>query len=164
MDTVQTVVTILSLLVAVLVPVSNLFWSKRYRDAKEAELSAKDAQIETLQLHIEHLRELTPATLRESYIKMKDQLSEYIDILSQELDEERNVIEEKENVIETLRQDSTTKASEIDKLREDRTRLIDRVAFLEKQKQRLEEMQHDLEFGEEIEPGIPEDLRNPMFG
>lgn len=85
MEYLQPIITILSLIGACLAWIAKLRWSKEFEQAKNAVIQSKDAEIAQLKSQIEMLGELNSVKLRESYLRMKEQLEEYIDELKSDL-------------------------------------------------------------------------------
>ncbi len=78
MGWVQTVITLVSLLVAALTTISKILWSKEFQKAKAAELAAKDAiiaekdiQIQSKDQQIEFWKSLAPKPLWEQMSSMQ---------------------------------------------------------------------------------------------
>jgi hypothetical protein len=67
MEWIYPVITLLSLLVAVLAATNKLVWAKEYRDAKDETIKAKEAQIELLKNEIQNLREFDDVRFRSSH-------------------------------------------------------------------------------------------------
>lgn len=91
---VKNLITLGSVIAAILAWVAKLRWSKEFADAKDAVISAKDeqikirqTQIEFLEQQIESLKEQTPGKLREYYKSVQVGLEESNDHLQQELAE-----------------------------------------------------------------------------
>ena len=100
---VKNLITLGSVIVAILAWVAKLRWSKEYSDAKEAVISAKDEQVKTkqtqiefLEKQIETLKEQTPEKLREYYKSVQKGLEEFNDQLQHELVEMKQNLKEKD--------------------------------------------------------------------
>jgi len=74
MEYFQPVITVLSLAGACLAWLAKLKWSAEFEKAKNAIIDSKDAEISQLKNQMALLSELNPVKLRESYLKMKEQL------------------------------------------------------------------------------------------
>lgn len=114
MEWMYAVITLLSLIVAVLAATNKLVWAKEYRDAKDETIKAKEAQIELLKNEIQNLREFTSSKVRESFIGMKQQLEEYIEKLQQDL-------EKKKEDIVNLQKSGEDRVAEVQRLTEERS-------------------------------------------
>ncbi len=87
---------IISSTAAVLAWIAKLKWSKEFSDAKNAEIKAKEAQIENLKIELDYLHKLYNTTkLRESYLSMIKQYEEYIEHLKAELSKARTEVSNK---------------------------------------------------------------------
>ena len=98
-ESLQDLITLGSVIAAILAWVAKLRWSKEYSDAKNAVIESKEAsisekeeqvktkqsQIEFLEKQIEFFKEQTPQKLREHYKNIQDQLEEVIEVQKQDL-------------------------------------------------------------------------------
>jgi hypothetical protein len=89
---INNLITLVSIIAAILAWVAKLRWSKEFSDAKDAVISAKDEQIKTKQTQIEFLdrqietlKEQTPEKLREYYKSIQKGFEEFNDKLQNEL-------------------------------------------------------------------------------
>lgn len=96
---VNNLITLASIIAAILAWVAKLRWSKEYTDAKNAVIESKEAsisekeeqvktkqsQIEFLERQIEFFKEQTPQKIREHYKSIQEQLEEIIEKQRQEV-------------------------------------------------------------------------------
>lgn len=85
----EDLLTIMSLIVAGISGIAGIVWSTYYKDAKQAQLDAKDDLIEGL-------KELSPPKVREAFTSMKEQLEDYIDQLKNDIKKLETTIKELE--------------------------------------------------------------------
>lgn len=114
MEIIQAVITLLSVIAAILAWVAKLRWSNEYKEAKEA-------QIELLERENKTLKTLTPMKLQEYLISTKEMLGEYNDTLKEQLNEKQAKLKKLEDKYELLDQkrkdESTSLVSEIKELK-----------------------------------------------
>ena len=89
MDIVSSVITIGSLIAAILAWIAKLKWSKEFEKAKDETIKAKEAQISALEREIKSLQDMTPMKLREYFNSVKEQLEEYNEELRKQLETEK---------------------------------------------------------------------------
>ena len=132
------VITVLALSTSFVGWLAKLWWSKEYRHAKEAEIDAKDAQIELLKTENQNLRELTPMKLEEMAKATGRMLTGKIDELEQELDITTKLLKESEGFLDVIsfQLDEKQKLEEeVSSLQAEVTRLnVQRAAALEIEK------------------------------
>ena len=145
MDSIQLVITGLSVVAAILAWVAKLRWSKEFADAKEATIAAKDAQIQVLEKQIEDLRDLTPMKLREYVLSIKDQLEEYNDSLQSQVEKLKSEITEKNQQITSLSEEGAQKRSEVEQVKKEKEELNKKVVYLERIRKELKPVQHQAE-------------------
>ena len=114
---------IISSTAAVLAWIAKLKWSKEFADAKNAVIASKDAQIETLKLELDNLRQLSPPKLREYYVSMKQQLEEYNEMLQTKLSHARSEADTKTEQIESLQRKGEVQSSLLSSLQRKRDEL-----------------------------------------
>jgi chromosome segregation ATPase len=131
MKYINEIITIISLLAAILAWIAKLRWSKEYSQAKDEIIRAKDAQIDLLKQQIENLMELHPVKLKEYYSTIKEQLEKYNDLLKEQLEAAKKEIEQKQEAINLL----------LNKEEEN----IEKISILNHEKERLEYNVKDLE-------------------
>lgn len=90
---------------ALLIFFQNIYWNRRISKAKNAEISAKDAQIETLKIELDILRRLNPVKVREFHMSVKEQLEEYNETLKTDLKNTQSDLKQAQGVITELRAD-----------------------------------------------------------
>ena len=146
MDWIYPVITLASLLVAVLTSINKLIWAKEFHEAKQETIRAKEAQIDLLKNEIQNLRELNPITIREHFKSVKEQLEERIQFLKDQFDQAQAEITQKDQEIRRYRNDSASPA-EIEKLKTEKLMLEEEASFL---KQQLKKMSDDANRSEEI--------------
>ncbi len=100
--TISGVITLLSILAAILAWLAKLRWSKEYAAAKDETIRAKDAQIDALKQQIENLKDLTPNKLREYFESTRTSLEEYIEKLKIQLREAKDKTSQKSQQITNL--------------------------------------------------------------
>lgn len=66
--------------------IAKILWSKEFKEAKDAQIAAKEAEIQAVRAHLVILQELTPMKLREYHSAIQATLSERIAILENERD------------------------------------------------------------------------------
>jgi len=108
---VKDLITLASVLAAILAWVAKLRWSKEYSDAKNATLNAKDEQIKTKQAYVElverenrSLQGQTPEKLLERYKAIQKQLEEALEKVGNQLDAAKAELQTKDNVLESTTQ------------------------------------------------------------
>jgi chromosome segregation ATPase len=146
------IITIISLIAAVLAWLAKLKWSKEYSQAKDEIIKAKDAQIEMLKLQVQNLLELNPVKLKEYYAAVKEQLEKYNDLLKEQLAAAKKEIEIMQMALNKMKDKEEDNQEKISKLSDEKERLERNVIDLEGN---LFEMQSDL-INQSIEPIIPE--------
>jgi hypothetical protein len=114
---------ILSLLVLLTVAVAEILWSKRYRDAKKAE-------IEALRAEIEGLKEMTPNKVREYFISTKDMLGQHIDELKADLDKVNHERARQEVLVQALQSEGALRDAELRAAQAEVTRRDGEIAAL----------------------------------
>ena len=97
MDIISAIITIGSLIAAILAWVAKLKWSKEFEKAKDETIKAKEAQITALEREVKSLQDMTPMKLREYFDSVKLQLEEYNEELQKQLDIERSAKENLES-------------------------------------------------------------------
>lgn len=140
----QTIVTILSLIAAILAWIAKIKWSKEYAAAKDEVIRAKDAQIETknseigsLKTILEQQREMTSTKMREQFLSMKVALEEYVDELKTKLE---GALKENDRIVAELgarTSKSAEDAQSIQSLIKERAVLKSKVEDLEASAKRL---------------------------
>jgi predicted RNase H-like nuclease (RuvC/YqgF family) len=88
-DIVSSVITIGSLIAAILAWIAKLKWSKEFEKAKDETIKAKEAQIAALEREVKSLQDMTPMKLREYFNSVKEQLEEYNEELRKQLEAEK---------------------------------------------------------------------------
>jgi len=121
MDWINYIITILSIIGAILAWVAKLKWSKEYTSAKEEIIRAKDEQIIILKERIEQYKEFSPIKLREFHTSVKEQLEEYNELLGEQLKSAKNEILIKENAISKLKKEGNIKSNEVNKLKKEKS-------------------------------------------
>lgn len=96
MDIASSIITIGSLIVAILAWLAKIRWSKEFEKAKDETIKAKEAQIIALEREVKSLQNMTPMKLREYFNSVKEQLEEYNTNLKQQLEQANLEIEELE--------------------------------------------------------------------
>jgi len=96
-DIISAIITIGSLIAAILAWVAKLKWSKEFEKAKDETIKAKEAQITALEREVKSLQDMTPMKLREYFDSVKLQLEEYNEELQKQLDIERSAKENLES-------------------------------------------------------------------
>jgi chromosome segregation ATPase len=125
MEWVNSTITLLSLIAAILAWIAKLRWSKEFAAAKDAAIAAKDAQIDQLQEQIRNITEaknarieqledqinflqaMDPVKLQERFVSMRQQLEEMIDELQAELEKTKKRLAEKMAEIGELKERAT---------------------------------------------------------
>jgi chromosome segregation ATPase len=125
------IITIISLLAAVLAWLAKLRWSKEYSQAKDEIIRAKDAQIDTLKLQVQNLMELNPVKLKEYYSAVKEQLEKYNDLLKEQLTAAKKEIEMMQNSITHMKDKEEENQEKISKLSDEKEKLERNVQDLE---------------------------------
>ena len=111
---VNNLITLVSIIAAILAWVAKLRWSKEYSDAKNAVIEAKEAsisekgeqvvtkqsQIVFLEQQIEFFKERTPQKIREHYRSVQEQLEEIIGIYEQKMTRAKARLAEQESKLE----------------------------------------------------------------
>jgi len=110
-----------------------LRWSQEYTSAKEAEIAAKNAQLQTLEREITSLRELTPMKIREYFLSVKGQLEEYNTLLQQQLEETRLELSSRDVRIQDLTRTEVEQRDEISRNVSEKRELEVRLAYLDRQ-------------------------------
>jgi hypothetical protein len=93
---IQLLVTLFSAAAAILAWIAKLKWSQEYTTAKEAEVKAKDAQIDSLNAQIQFWKSITPPELTKYFESVKEGLQKYIQDLKAQLEEAKKKLAEKE--------------------------------------------------------------------
>lgn len=100
-------ITLASIVAAILAWVAKLRWSQEFAEAKNAVISAKDEQIKTKQSQIEFLdrqietlKEQTPERLRDHYKSLQLQLEEFNEQQKKELAELKSKLKEMDSMLE----------------------------------------------------------------
>jgi chromosome segregation ATPase len=125
------IITIISLLAAVLAWLAKLRWSKEYSQAKDEIIRSKDAQIETLKLQVQNLMDLNPVKLKEYYTAVKEQLEKYNDLLKEQLTAAKKEIEMMQNSITHMKDKEEENQEKISKLSDEKEKLERNVQDLE---------------------------------
>lgn len=127
---VKNLITLGSVIAAILAWVAKLRWSKEYTDAKDAVISAKDDQIKTKQSHIEFLdrqidalKEQTPEKLREHYKSIQQGLEEFNEKQKKQLSELKLELKERDSKLEGASERENSLREEI-KLKEDQIQRV----------------------------------------
>lgn len=131
-------VTLFSVLAAILAWWAKIKWSNEFSEAKNAAIEAKDALIDSLKIEIENLRELTPLKLREYFQSVKEQLEEYNDNLHEKLEEARREVKRRNDEISKLKEKGTRQESDLIALEEERDEILSNSEKLRKQIDQLE--------------------------
>lgn len=128
LDLIKDLITLFSVIAAVLAWVAKLRWSKEYTDAKDAVITAKEEQIKTKQTQIEFLerqiislQEQTPQKLRDYYKSAREHLGEIIEELGSEVKELKAQLASKDAELEVANERQTSIQQEI-KAREEQIR------------------------------------------
>lgn len=116
MEWMNGVITLLSIVAAILAWAAKLRWSKEYREAQDKIVEAKDAQIEVLREQIKGLREMTPAKLVEYRQLMQMELEAYNDRLLDQVSIAESVIGEKDGKLSEMQARESTDAAAIAQL------------------------------------------------
>jgi len=105
---VKDLITLGSIIAAILAWVAKLRWSKEFADAKDATIQAKDEQIKTKQSHVDFLerenrslQEQTPEKLLERYKTIQKQLEDVLDKLTNELNNTKAELQTKNNILDS---------------------------------------------------------------
>lgn len=138
MEWIYAIAALASSLAAALAWAAKLWWGKEHIAAKNETIKAKEAQIETLKSEIEGLRQLTPMKIREYFLSVKEQLTEYNDALKSQLNEAKQEINRKGNEIEMLRAKGDEQSSESKKLESERNQIEEKASKLENQFRELQ--------------------------
>jgi chromosome segregation ATPase len=125
------IITVISLLAAILAWVAKLKWSKEYSQAKDEIIRAKDAQIAMLKQQIDNLMDLNPVKLKEYYSTVKEQLEKYNDLLKEQLAAAKKEIEKMQDALNALRWKEEKDQEKIDKLTQEKDSLEENVQLLE---------------------------------
>jgi hypothetical protein len=144
MEWIYPIITLASLIAAILAWITKLLWAREYKDAKDETIKAKNAQIELLENVIRFQSEFASVKIRESYLSMKQQLEEYNDMLKQQISEAQSEIEQKNRAIATHSQNTD---EEINHLKLEKSELERRAASLEAQLKKVREDQAKSEGG-----------------
>ncbi len=120
MDWLYRIITLLSVIAAILAWIAKLRWAKEYIATKDETIKAKEAQIEVLKTQIEGLKELTPPKVREYYINASKMLEEYIEKLKNQIREAQTDIEEKNIQIAKLQAEGDRQSEMLKKLEYER--------------------------------------------
>lgn len=104
MDLLQTIITVGSIIAAILAWFAKLSWSREFAAAKNATITAKDMQIDQLKEHIKVLQEMTPMKVREYFHSVKEQLEEYNENLKIQILELDNQLRNKDIELKRLKQ------------------------------------------------------------
>lgn len=91
MEYIQGIITILSLIAAIMAWFVKLRWANEYKEAKEA-------QINVLERELESYKEMTPMKIREYFISTKEMLEENIKHLEVTIDEKNKEITELDHI------------------------------------------------------------------
>lgn len=152
MEWIQPIITLGSIVAAILAWVAKLRWSKEFtnakdatiaareaqieqlKDAKEAVIAARDVQIEHLKDHIIELRQLSPPKIKEYMESTQQMLSNYNDQLQSDLDTANEEKEQLANEIQTLVPQKQVKHEDYDDL-------VEREALLQRRARELEDDQ-----------------------
>jgi len=174
---VNNLITLTSIIAAILAWIAKLRWSKEYTDAKNAVIAAKEAsisekeeqvrtkqsQIEFLERQNEFFKEQTPQKLREYYKSVQEQLEEVIRVQKQDLDRSKTLLEEQETKMEKSNEIQKQLAEEI-KDKEIRiqqlTRELSFAKMLQDSAQRLEPST-SVEFNQRVEYRLS--IENPAI-
>lgn len=115
---------LLSALAAVLAWAAKLWWGREYAAAKDETIRAKEAQIETLRLQLQELKEFTPMKIREYFLSTKQQLEEFNDKLGNDLQIAQSKISALENRVEEERSKGESNLEIINQLETDMENLV----------------------------------------
>jgi len=133
------IITILSLLAAVLAWVAKLRWSKEYIAAKDEIIKAKEAQIGVLREQIQGLKELTPMKIREYFESVKSQLEEFNEMLKLQLEAAQIEITQKTTEIDKLSTEGDKRSTELQKLESEKKQAEEKVQLLAGEVKQLRE-------------------------
>ena len=139
MDWIYAIITLLSIVAAILAWIAKLWWAKEYRAAKDETIKAKEAQIEVLKTQIENLKELNPVKIREFFVSMKMQLEENIDLLKSQLDTAKAEITQRSTEIDRLSLEGDKKRTELQKLQSEKKQAEEKVQLLTGEVKQLRE-------------------------
>ena len=135
MSTLETITILVSGLAACLAWLAKILWAKDHIRATEQIFKSKDAEIAALQRQNDHLRELTPMKIREYFVSVKEQLTEYIDKLKADLASKESEIlaltKEKESL-------ATSNEREISELQIEKTRLEKQLETLQRDAEKID--------------------------
>jgi chromosome segregation ATPase len=131
MKYINEIITVISLLAAVLAWLAKLRWSKEYSQAKDEIIRSKDAQIELLKQQIQNLMELNPVKLKEYFNTVKEQLEKYNDLLKEQLEVAKKEIEQKQQAINELLSKKEENEETVFKLNKEKEKLENNVKNLE---------------------------------
>ncbi len=112
MEWLQYIITIGSLIGAILAWVAKLRWSKEFEKAKNETIKAKDAQIATLEREVKSLQDMSPMKIREYFHSVKEQLEEYNEELKKQLEQAKEEYAELEKNIHEKIEESGSSLSE----------------------------------------------------
>ena len=73
------------LIALILNATASFVWARRYRDAKNAEIKTKDAQIELLKTQVDFLEQRRPKALEEDHESMKRMYEDYVERLERQV-------------------------------------------------------------------------------
>jgi hypothetical protein len=158
MEWAQPIITILSLIVAVVVGVNKIRWSKEYTDAKnetikakeawiqakDTVIQAKDAHIQVVEREVVSLKEFSSEKLREHFLNIKVSLEECIDTLQKQLEQSQSDIATKDREITELSAAGTRFQSDIDRVSAEKIDLELKVGNWEDQVTKLKPVYDDL--------------------
>ena len=137
---------LLNALSAVLAWIAKLRWSHEYAAAKDETIKAKEAQLETLRLQLQELKDLTPMKVREYYLSTKEQLEEYIEKLKSESKDSQTKIAVLQSQIDVQAKASLPSTQDIKKLEAEIGELTDRETKLNSYIDQLKEIADEFPF------------------
>jgi hypothetical protein len=116
---------------AVLAWIAKIWWSKEFAAAKDEIIRAKESQIALLEREIKSLQEMTPMKVREYYLSVKEQLSEWIETLKADLQKALEEISAKDQMIAEYKKVGGLQEEIVMRLEEERQRLQVSVSSLQ---------------------------------
>ncbi len=150
------VTALLNAIASLLAWAAKLRWSKEYSDAKDERLKARDDKIATLQLHIDHLKELSPANLKDHIAGITEiqerrvnSLKGQLEVTASELQELQSKIQREEN-----KEEPQANFAIISGLEEERTKLENRIATLQSHIEQVQTAQQELRDQANLLPSI----------
>lgn len=95
--TTEQIITLVSLIGAILAWIAKIRWSNEYKIAKDEIIKSKDSLITQLKETVQFYKDMTPMKIKEYFDTVKKQLEDYNLLLSEQLESAKKEIAEMEH-------------------------------------------------------------------